>query len=200
MSYLQQGSSRLKLNLQGRYEVSGCRISCRAILLAYLILLYVIATPASAGALEQRSPTLTVSILEISPSSGGPGTVVEVRGGEIYARVNLYLGVIKGGPTALLGTAEGQGPVGSFVTRVTIPAVWPSGQPIAERDLYISADTGSGWGASKEFTFTPGSLPVAGTKQAQDWLGLALLAVSFIAAGAWAVGRSRTAHESSRVR
>jgi hypothetical protein len=168
--------------------------------LTYLILLCVTGTSAPTLAAEQRSPTLTVVFFEIDPSSGGPGTVVEIRGGEIYSKVNLYLGVIKGSSTALLGTAEGQGPVGSFTTRVTIPANWPSGQPIVERDLYIGAVAGSNSVAGKEFTFTPNSLPVAGSEQVQDWLKLALLAVSFTAAGAWVVGRTRTASESSRVR
>lgn len=207
MSYSQHGSSKLKLRLQGQRAVDGRGISCRrAILPAYLILLYVIVTPALTLAARQSSPALTVSMIEINPLSGGPGAVVEIRGVEIYTGVDLYLAVRKtlamrpgqpfpdpNGPTILLGTGEGKGPTGSFATTVTIPATWPSGKAIVERDLLIGAVRGGVWLDYKDFTLTPPTLPLTGHEGPQGWMALALLAASFIAAGAWIVGRARTA-------
>jgi hypothetical protein len=155
-------------------------------------------------AAEQRSPTLTVSGIRIDKSAGGPGTVVQVDGFQFFSRVSLYLGVAKGpggkdllthpGSSdliALLGTVEPQRSDGSFSVRVTIPATWQSGQPISQKDLYIGAGLGEGLLAFEPFTFTPADMPGSGGGSAQDSLGWALLAASFIAAGVWMSRRKR---------
>ncbi|HET6262900.1 MAG TPA: hypothetical protein VFG99_11780, partial [Chloroflexia bacterium] len=94
------------------------------------------------------------------------------------------------GPTALLGTAEGKGPNGSFLTTVTLPATWPSGKAIVEEDMIIGAVQGDVWLDYRDFTFTPPGLPLTGSEGRLDWLSLALLAAGFIAAGAWTLRRA----------
>ena len=187
------------------------RLRCLAVTLpVYFVLLVVIATPAPTMAAKQSPSALTVSTVDISPLSGGPGAVVEIRGNEIYTRVDLYLAVRKtlavrpgqpfpdpNGPTVLLGTAEGKGPTGSFVTSVTLPATWPSGRPIVERDLLIGAVRGDVWLDYRDLTFTPPGLPLTGNEGGTGWLRLPLLAAGFIAAGAWTLKRAGTVHESS---
>lgn len=188
------------------------RLWCRTVALpVYLILLVVIAAPATTLAARQNPSALTVSRIEISALSGGPRAVVEIRGVEIYTRVDLYLAVRKtlaarpgqpfpdpNGPTVLLGTAEGKGPNGSFATTVTLPATWPSGKAIVERDLLIGAVRGDVWLDYRNFTLTPPSLPLTGSEGPQDWLRLALLATGFITTGVWMLDRARIKRRGSR--
>lgn len=187
------------------------RLPCRTMaLLVCLMLLSEIAAPATTLAAKRSPSTLTISTIEVTPLSGGPGAVVEIRGVEIYTKVDLSLAVRKtlaarpgqpfpdpNGPTALLGTAEGKGPNGSFLTRVTLPATWPSGKAIVERDMLIGAVRGDVWLDYRDFTFTPPGLPLTGNEGEPGWLSLALLAAGFIAAGAWTLRRTNTATENS---
>ncbi|HET6314328.1 MAG TPA: hypothetical protein VFH60_10850 [Chloroflexia bacterium] len=180
------------------------RLWCRTVALPVcLMLLSVIAAPATTLAAKRGPSLLTISTIEVTPLSGGPGAVVEIRGVEIYTKVDLYLAVRKtlaarpgqpfpdpNGPTALLGTAEGKGPNGSFATRVTLPATWPSGKAIVEEDMLIGAVRGDVWLDYRDFTFTPPGLPLTGSEGRLDWLSLALLAAGFIAAGAWTLRRA----------
>ncbi len=156
-------------------------------------------SPSTTVAVGQPPP----SIIEVSPSSGGPGTVVQVRGVTGGVRVALFLAVslapqaMNGscpfdlnGPIVSIGGTEGDGAAGTFTATATIPATWRSGRPITETDLCIVAGEEGHFTDSRPFTFKPSALPTAGNESGTVWWTVVLLAVSCIAVGRLALKKA----------
>lgn len=169
------------------------------------------AGPNLVGAAVLQPSSVTPVIVEISPTSGGPGTVVQVRGLVGNERVALFLAVLGApqattgsrcpdlnGPIISLGGTEGPGFNQPFTATVTLPAAWSPGQPITETDLCIVAGEEGHFTDFKLFAFVPPALPTAGRESGTDWWMMILLAVSCTALGGLALKKAHIIHRSSR--
>jgi hypothetical protein len=149
----------------------------------------------------------TESWWSFTPDSGGPGTVIQVKGGHWFIGepvVGIYLvrplatdqdGQITkfeplGGPLATAQLTEGGG---SFDVTIVLRGRMPDGSPISTSALGIAvigeqsyAKTGRPDGSVRPFKFIPASLPSSGKTALGDLLLLAISACMVVLAGALA--------------
>jgi len=108
-------------------------------------------TTAPTTAAPTNTPTLTPTVVQpsvnVQPAAGGPGTTVTVNGGGFPANVtvNVHLGALVGvqssatEPEKYASTTTDR--TGSYSVQLTLPANWPSGDPITTGQLLVLVAT-----------------------------------------------------------
>ena len=155
----------------------------------------------------QAAPSTTVAACDITPRTGGPGTVVHADLFQWSDTKPVAVGfAVPKTPAELQGRsfvaddpellkpldkplAVMPAPInGPAETTFKIPARLSSGQPVPQANLYLvcivngKVDMGAGWG-SLAFSFIPGNLPATGHAPVGLWLTLILSALVFLIAG-----------------
>ena len=108
------------------------------------------------------SPSQTIPVYSIEPVSGGPGTVVHVKGEMFWgtavvniSKHNMNEPIDPPGPP--LTTVDS--PNGNWTATIVIPSHWPQGEPIERGPIFITGPSGVNYAM---FYFVPSTLPATG--------------------------------------
>jgi hypothetical protein len=140
----------------------------------------------------------TVPYFSFTPTSGGPGTIVHLTGGQTYNNqgpISIYVSRVGRVDKLTLQPQPPSSPLattrtdkdGNWTATITIPDRWSTGEPIAAGTIYVFVPEAMN---ALPFKFLPTALPPTGSSEGPVWIALVVIGVLMIAIGSRLVRHS----------